>query len=183
MFFADAASLFATAPAAAAESLPQEGAREGARGTTVEAVICENGHPNPITNGLCRVCGVGLGPQLPKTVPQPTLGLLRFSTAEVVRLDRGILIGRDPADLVGPDSGKHVIRVPSPRRDVSRLHVEVSLDGWQVLVTDLDSVNGTVAIAPFGQPRRLPPRQPVAIEPGTIISLADEVSFRYEATP
>jgi hypothetical protein len=40
-----------------------------------------------------------------------------------------------------------------------------------------------VAIAPFGQPRRLPPRQPVAIEPGTIISLADEVSFRYEATP
>ncbi|MGN6606871.1 MAG: FHA domain-containing protein [Jatrophihabitans sp.] len=177
-YFADAASLFSTMPAPVIETLPQE----AARGADVQAVRCELDHLNPLTNPLCRVCGRPVPPQLPVTVPQPTLGVLRFSTGAVVPLDRSVLVGRDPVDPT-PGSGRHLVPVDTPRRDVSRTHVAVSVDGWQVLVTDLGSINGTLVTAPWQQPRRLPAGTPTPIEPGTTVSLADEAGFRYEATP
>lgn len=92
-------------------------------------------------------------------------------------------MGRNPKVDETPEPQRpHVVRLPSPGHDISRTHVEIRLDGWHVLLTDLNSVNGTVVTPPWQEPQRLRPNEAVPIEPGTVVSLADEVTFRYEVT-
>lgn len=150
-------------------------------GPTVHAVRCPGQHPNPAHAETCRVCGATIDEQAPVTVPRPVLGRLRLSTGDEVSLDRGVLMGR------GPTAGRqvggerpHVVKFPSPGHDISRNHLEVRLDGWHVLVTDLNSTNGTLIARPGRPPERLRPDQPTMIEPGTVVTLADDVSFTFE---
>jgi pSer/pThr/pTyr-binding forkhead associated (FHA) protein len=75
-----------------------------------------------------------------------------------------------------------VVKLPSPTNDISRSHVEVSLDEWHVVVADLNSTNGTTVTAPGQAPVRLRPHEPIPIEPNTEVNLADEVVFRFEVT-
>lgn len=118
----------------------------------------------------------------PVRAPEPALGLLRLSTGDVVKLDRGVLLGRaptvnhDPTRGVGP----YVLRVVSPENDISRNHAEVLLRGSQVMVRDLGSTNGTTVALPGQEPRRLRPDDPQVIEAGTVVALANEVSFTFE---
>jgi len=155
----------------------------GPSGLMVQAVRCQHGHLSPPMAVSCRVCGFPLMGQAPVTVPRPTLGVLRLSTGDVVPLDRMVIMGRNPkADESNEAERPHVVRLPSPGHDISRTHVEIRLDGWHVLLTDLNSVNGTVVTPPWQEPQRLRPNEAVPIEPGTVVSLADEVTFRYEVT-
>jgi hypothetical protein len=71
--------------------------------------------------------------------------------------------------------------VPSPERDVSRNHVEVLLEGWHVLVRDLGTTNGTTMALPGEAPVRLRANDQQVLEPGSVVSMADEVSFTFEA--
>ena len=98
-------------------------------------------------------------------------------------VDRGILLGRAPrVNTDVPASARpHVVRLPSPQKDISRNHVEIVLDGWHVLVKDLGSTNGTTITLPGEAPLRLRPNDPVGIEIGTVINVADEVSISFEA--
>ena len=75
-----------------------------------------------------------------------------------------------------------MVKLASPGNDISRTHVEVRLDGWHVLVVDLGSTNGTVVSLPGRQPQLLRAHDPLAVEPGTVVSLADEMSFTFEVT-
>jgi hypothetical protein len=155
----------------------------GQAGNMVQAVRCQHGHLSPPMAVSCRVCGFPLMGQAPVTVPRPTLGVLRLSTGDVVPLDRTVIMGRNPrVDETDEDERPHVVRLPSPGHDISRSHVEIRLDGWHVLLTDLNSVNGTVVTPPWQEPQRVRPNEAVPIEPGTVVSLADEVTFRYEVT-
>ncbi len=150
-------------------------------GPTVQAVTCVAGHLNPAHAPSCRVCQQALAIQDPVTVPRPVLGILRLSTGDTVTLDRGVVLGRSPrADFDGKGERPHVVRLPSPGQDISRTHLEIKLDGWHVLVTDLDSTNGTMVVVPGEMPRRLRPNDPTMISPGTVVTLADEVTFKYE---
>jgi hypothetical protein len=153
-------------------------------GPVVQAVRCPVGHPNPPHNNTCRVCHAGIGLVTPTTMPRPVLGRLRISTGDSVTLDRGALFGRSPQTPEGVGSDRpHVVRLPSPNQDISRTHLKVTLDGWHVLVTDLRSTNGTVITAPGQPPQRLRSGEAVPIVPGTIVNLADEVTFVYEVEP
>jgi hypothetical protein len=155
----------------------------GPAGSMVQAVRCQHGHLSPQMAVSCRVCGFPLMGQAPVTVPRPTLGVLRLSTGDVVPLDRTVIMGRNPkVDEANEVERPHVVRLPSPGHDISRTHIEVRLDGWHVLITDLNSVNGTIVTPPWQEPQRLRPNESVPIEPGTVVSLADEVTFRYEVT-
>ncbi len=149
-------------------------------GPTVQAVLCPGGHLNPAHASACRVCRQSLAVQDPVTVPRPVLGVLKLSTGDIVTLDRGVLLGRSPsAEFDGKGERPHVVRLPSPGQDISRTHAEIRIDGWHVLITDLDSTNGTMITVPGEVPRRLRPNDPTMIPPGTVVSLADEVSFEY----
>ena len=72
-----------------------------------------------------------------------------------------------------------IIRVSDP--EVSREHVEIRLDGWQVLVVDLGSSNGTYVALPAREPELLPPHTPTVINPGTVVYLSEAVSFELRA--
>jgi hypothetical protein len=151
-------------------------------GPLVLAVLCPAGHPSPPHAASCRSCGRDIPPQQPLQTPRPSLGVLRLASGDVVSLDRGVLLGRSPkvnADLPVADR-PHLVRVASPENDISRNHVEVVLDGWHVLVRDLGSTNGTTVALPGQVPVRLRPGDQQVIEPGTIVTMADEVSVTFE---
>lgn len=153
-------------------------------GPMVLAVRCSVGHHNPPHATRCRVCGQDLPTQQPEQTPRPALGLLRLSTGDVVTLDRGVLIGRAPRAATGASGARapHLVRISSPDNEISRNHVEIVLDGWHVLVRDLGSTNGTTVALPGSSPVRVRPGDQQTIEPGTTITLADQVSMVFEVT-
>ncbi|GAB3441348.1 hypothetical protein GCM10027517_17240 [Phycicoccus ginsengisoli] len=166
-------------------SLPTTTTGSIPRGPIVLAVLCPAGHPSPPHAGTCRVCDRDIPPQQPFQTPRPPLGTIRLSSGDVVTLDRGVLLGRAPklnADLPAADR-PHLVRVVSAENDISRNHVEVVLEGWHVLVRDLGSTNGTTITLPGQQPVRLRPSDSQVIEPGTVVGMADEVTFTYEVRP
>jgi len=158
-------------------------------GPVVPALLCPNGHVNPPGGGVCRRCGAPL-PHDPVPVPRPVLGVLRLSLGDVITLDRGVLMGRNPrtdfagADGFGSAGGErpHVVKLPTGDGDISRTHLRVTLDGWHVLVTDLNSTNGTLVTLPGRETLQLRPGEPLPIQPGTVVTLADGIDFRYEAS-
>jgi hypothetical protein len=144
-------------------------------GPTVEATVCPHGHPNPPGTTRCRECGDPIQDLRPRTVAQPVLALLRASDGAEAAVDRTVLVGRAPAQSVG--AGARLLTVPSPEQDISRTHLQVTPDGWRVLVTDLHSTNGTLLLPPGSSERRLlTPGEPVAVELGSMLELADGVS-------
>ena len=152
-------------------------------GPVVSAVRCVNGHLNPTTATTCRICAGGVAVQAPVVVSRPTLGVLRLSDGEVIQLDRGVILGRAPGTPEGNDRDRpHHVKLPSPDNDISRKHVEVRLDGWQVTVVDLNSRNGTIVTPPDGVPETLAPGGSRVIEPGSVVSLTGTTSFRFEVT-
>jgi len=57
----------------------------------------------------------------------------------------------------------------------------VAPDDWQIVVTDLDSTNGTILVPPgSGDRQQLTPGEPVPVEIGTVIELGDGVSVLIE---
>lgn len=153
-----------------------------ADGPMVPAAVCPYGHLNPPYAAYCRVCGTAVPPQEMVMTQRPLLGILRLSTGDIVPLDRGVIMGRNPRVDERDPRGPHVVKLPSPTNDISRSHVEVLLDDWHVVVADLNSTNGTTVTPPGQQPIRLRPHEPIPIEPNTEVNLADEVVFRFEVT-
>ncbi|MDT0212612.1 FHA domain-containing protein [Rothia sp. ARF10] len=180
-------------PAASAPPAPEVTMDRSALGPAVDgpadspivlAVICPAGHHSSPHASSCRVCGRDIPTQQPFQTPRPQLGVLRVSTGGLVPLDRGVLLGRSPkvnADLP-PSSRPHLVRLASRDNDISRNHAEVILEGWHVLVRDLGSTNGTTVTLPGQEPVRLRPTEDFGIEPGAVLTLADEVSLTYEVS-
>ena len=137
----------------------------------------EHGHANPPSSISCRVCGSPLASQAPQFVPGPVLAVLRASDGSTAELDRPVLIGRAPS-RDGPDSrAPRLMTVPSPNHDISRTHLEVAPEGWQIVVTDLNSTNGTVLVRPGAVDRQqLAPGEPVTVQLGSVMELGDGVS-------
>jgi hypothetical protein len=147
---------------------------------TVMAVRCTERHLNPPKAARCRVCGAHIPPQDPVEVPQPPVGQLVISNGASVVLDRNVILGRSPT-WQPPGERPHLIKLSDPTGELSRNHVEVEIDGWQVSVHDLDSTNGTIINVPGKQPYVLGQDERLSLSPGSVVTLADDVSFVYEA--
>ena len=150
-------------------------------GPTVHGVWCDSGHPNPTTATTCRSCGLPLDQVNAVSMPRPVLGTLRFSNGIEVELDRSVIVGRAPkAERVSAREIPQLVALPSPEKDISRNHLEVKLDGWHVIVVDLGSTNGTVVTLPGQPPERLRASEEQPISPGTVVTIAEEITFVYE---
>jgi hypothetical protein len=153
-------------------------------GPAVSALVCPAGHVNPPSEAACRQCGDPL-PNDTVIVPRPVLGVLRLSTGDTITLDRDVVMGRNPrADFTGDDGEErpHVVKLPSADGEISRTHLRVTLDGWHVLVTDLNSTNGTLITLPGRDPEQLRRGETVPIRLGTVVTLTDGIDFRYEVS-
>lgn len=152
----------------------------------VQAVRCVQDHPNPPSAGQCITCGRPIGDRSIFRVERPVLGRLRFADGLVVDLDRPLVLGRRPDHVAaekvgGEDPG--LIALPDPDRSLSRVHAEVRLEEWHVMVVDRKSANGTFVTLPGEEAMQLHPNQPCLITIGTHVNLADVASFVFEVAP
>jgi len=142
------------------------------------AVVCPYGHPSPQNATTCRVCSSPIAPQGPRLLPRPVLAVLRSSDGSTAEVDRAVLVGRAPSAQRSSARAPRLMTVPSPAHDISRTHLEVAPDGWQIAVTDLDSTNGTVLVRPAGVDRQqMAPGETVLVQLGTVVELGDGISI------
>lgn len=141
------------------------------RGSLVDAKVCVNGHANAPTAARCAVCAELLTPGAGTTVhvPRPSLGRLLLDDGEVVHLDHELLVGRRP-DVDADAARAGLRRVTTLGEKVSRSHLEVRFQGWDILVADLGSTNGTFVVPHAGgQVVALEPGRPQLIDPGAVV--------------
>lgn len=151
-------------------------AGESERVGLIEAAHCQQGHPNPPRSAACYRCGISLiDDQSLSLIDQPTVGRLLFPGGQSVVLDRDLELGRKPAPP------QHVHPVIIDHAEVSRSHASLKVEGWTVLLTDLDSRNGTWIVPPNDvTPVRLDPQVSHVLEHGTRVHIGGpEVAFTY----
>jgi hypothetical protein len=132
---------------------------DDSRASLVDAKLCPQGHANPPTAATCAVCGEFLAPGTSAVVhvPRPSLGRLELDDGTIVDLDHE------------PDRAR-LRRVKTPGDKVSRTHLEVRFQGWDVLVADLGSTNGTFVVPhPGGQVGPLESGRAQLVEPGAVV--------------
>jgi hypothetical protein len=151
----------------------------------VPAAICLSGHPNPPRADRCALCGAPVPPQTTQLVPRPVLGILRSPDGASTPIDRPILVGRAPVQRDDLAERPELMRVPSPGQDISRTHLLVCPDEWEIVLTDLHSTNGTVIVRPGpGVDRlQLQPGEPLAVTVGTVVELGDGVAVLVDGPP
>jgi hypothetical protein len=156
-------------------------APEGAEPAMVEGVLCARNHFNDPDVAYCRQCGIGMVQQTRRTQlgQRPPLGVLLLDDGTGFTLDRDYVLGREPVLDGDVAAGRaRPLRVTDPEGTVGRVHLRVSLVGWQVEVKDLGSVNGSVIYLPAGGEGKLNPYDPVLIEPGTRVGIGQR-SIQY----
>ena len=159
-----------------------------ARGSLVDAKQCGNGHPNPPTAATCEVCGGFLAPGAASIVhvPRPSLGRLALDDGGAVELDQELLIGRNP-DRDTELSRRGMRRLKLVGDKVSRSHLEIRFQGWDVLVADCGSTNGTFVVPrPGGEVATLEPGRSQMVEPGATVyfgSRSFTIVGRHEGAP
>ena len=148
------------------------------------AIRCPRNHLNPPHASSCRACGQPVRGQTPVRVATIDLGAFRFRDGTRVPVRKPMLMGRSPK-MSGPIAGEipEMVQIDSPAQDISRTHLEVRVEGWQVLVIDRDSTNGTIVSLPGREPQRLRPHQPVPLPIGASVDLAGEAEFTFEVGP
>ncbi|AWE43243.1 FHA domain-containing protein [Actinobaculum sp. 313] len=143
----------------------------------VLAMLCQFGHPNPPHAPLCRVCGNPVVGQA-NWYPRPSLGMVLVSTGLQIPIDADIVVGRKPSAT--PEEGRpraHLVTVPSPERQISRVHCEIRVDGWDVRLLDRNSNNGTYVLRPGENPVRVTSSAPYFVQPGDVIDIGEDVTL------
>ncbi|MDO4887732.1 MAG: FHA domain-containing protein [Actinomycetaceae bacterium] len=143
----------------------------------VLALLCQYGHLNPPHGSSCRLCGAPIGGE-PNWYPRPALGEIYLSTGLRVPIDADIIIGRKPAST--PESGRpraHLVPVPSPDQQISRIHCEIRVDGWDVRLVDRNSNNGTYVLRQGEQPIRIRPSEPFFVRVGDVVDIGEGVTI------
>ncbi|MBM7808176.1 hypothetical protein JOD57_004013 [Geodermatophilus bullaregiensis] len=166
------------------ESAAAPAAEPGDDRASVKGILCKNGHLNDPRAGFCALCGIRTTQQTAVLVegPRPPLGLLVFDDGATVSLDMDYLLGREPETDERVASGQlRPLLVLDQTGGVSRHHAEIRLEGWDVLLVDTGSANGTL-VAPRGAPgwSSLVPDQPVRLTPGTAVRMGGR-QFAFES--
>jgi hypothetical protein len=142
---------------------------------------CTQGHPNAPHAVACRICG---GPTVgdPHVGPRPPLGRVRLSSGETVDLDRSVILGRRPqASRVGIGEIPHLVAVGG--KEVSRSHLELRVEDWNVLAVELGSRNGTLLLRPGQPPVRLMENDPMPVRSGDRFDLGEGIVVTAEEVP
>jgi len=145
---------------------------------------CKNGHFDDPEARYCAVCGISMNQRtlVPRLGPRPPLGLLVLDDGALLQLDADYVIGREPTLDASVAAGKaRPLRITDKGGTVSRVHAQIQLDEWLVLVTDLDSANGTrIRLPNEAAHQSLIPRVPALLQPGSHVDLGGR-GFRYES--
>ncbi|WP_460370425.1 FHA domain-containing protein, partial [Actinocorallia lasiicapitis] len=163
---------------------PRQTAPEPDARPLVWGADCKNGHFNDPRVQYCGVCGIAMVQLslIPRQAARPPLGLLLLDDGTTFRLDTDYVIGRSPEPAPEVAGGlARPVRLTDLEGSVSRRHIKISLDQWDVRLTELGSVNGTFLTEPDRPQRRLQPGESVIVPPGSVIQVGAQRTFRYES--
>ena len=172
-------SVRAPLPIAGTDAPPPEPEPDEPDIAMCHGVICARGHFNDPNSPFCANCGISMVQQTHNLVeaPRPPLGVLVLDDGSTYVVDRDIVIGREPDTDPGvADGSVRGIALPDPERAISRVHARVTLDQWEVRVTDAGSANGTfVATRDATQWTPVTPDAPVTLTPGMHVLVGPRV--------
>ncbi|MCE3291228.1 MAG: hypothetical protein K0Q84_165 [Arthrobacter sp.] len=97
---------------------------------------------------------------------------IRLDDGRDFRLERSVLVGRNPAAAAG-EAHAQLLAVPDPGRTISKTHLHLLTDGGGVWVTDRNSTNGSAVTTPDGARTALQPGVPSFVSPGTTVHFGD----------
>ncbi|GAA2171276.1 hypothetical protein GCM10009846_04540 [Agrococcus versicolor] len=167
--------------AAAREQQPaQQPVLGPATGPVVLSTLCAAGHVNPPGTTVCA-CGAAIETGTADQRARPEFAELVLPDGERVPLGRGVVLGRRPRSRRVEDGRvPRLVTVHSPSEDISRSHLEVRCEDWNVLAIDLESTNGTVLLREGAAPMRLRADAPQLVAFGDRLDLGDGVVVRVE---
>lgn len=163
-------------PATAAPTGPKPGEARGH--------LCSRGHLNDPRSHFCVLCGIRMNERTGVLVigSRPPLGLLVFDDGATYTVDAEYLVGRMPEsdDRVRSGALRSIV-VEDRSGAVSRVHAEVRVDNWDVVLVDSGSRNGTFIASP-GDPAWTPvsPGRSRRLEPGMRVRLGGR-TFVFES--
>lgn len=134
------------APAVAGEADAGEaGGEEVFAGEAVSGRYCPEGHFNAPRDRWCRVCGQPIAKDAREVQGErPPLVTLVWDSGESDVVTRDTVVGRDPAADKSVSDGTAESLVPKGKSEgMSRIHAELRLVGWDILLSDRGSTNGT----------------------------------------
>ncbi|MEV5575240.1 FHA domain-containing protein [Spirillospora sp. NPDC052269] len=175
-------------PSAAPAAKPGSGSSSGRsvlEPPHVLGVNCKNHHFNDPRARYCAVCGISMmqATLAPFKGPRPPLGVLLVDDGQTVPLVADLLIGREPRHAPEVAEKRAMpMRLTDDDGSISRRHTLISLDGWQVRLVDLGSVNGTAVKLPHAADfERIAADTPVPLAPGTVARIGVSRTFRFES--
>jgi hypothetical protein len=115
----------------------------GNGGEEVAGLVCSLGHLNAPSWRFCGTCGADLSNATPGRGPHPGLGLLLFDDGNTLPINTGYLIGRRPNPEAIGETSLQALAVNDESQSVSRNHAILRVDGWELLISDCGSANGT----------------------------------------
>ncbi len=145
----------------------------------VLAVPCIRGHVNRPGSRACRICSAPVDSDNPRLINAPVLAGVHSNLGDFVNVQGAVVVGRSPNASKGPP-GVQLMRVASPGSDISRNHLMVATHDWSIIVTDLNSTNGTTVLPVGGEPFLLKGGESVQVALGTVLQVGDGVSLRIE---
>ncbi len=171
----------APAPAAAAAPGPGSGATQAHDASPddpnwVLGIRCPLDHHNHPEAEYCSQCGRKMGINSTAVFvggPRPPLGLFLLDDGGAIPIATDLLIGRDATTHEDVRAGdRQAVLLTDASNVVSRHHLAITLDEWNVTVTDLGSANGTSLVSDLtGRAMTLDPHQVVTMQPGDLLQI------------
>lgn len=126
---------------------------------------------------LAQASGVSSPAAPASSRPVPTLIV---SSGERYPLDRSAVVGLRPRAVRATGSVPHLVVVPSSTGHISRSHVEIRVEGADLLAVDLNATNGTRLLRLGAEPVRLHPGESTLLVSGDRLDLGDGVVLSFE---
>ncbi len=166
-----------------APSTPTDDMPPYAQPVKVLGVLSPRGFFNHPEARFCSRTGVKMGASETKVLVQgdrPPLGVLTFDDGSTYSMQYTTVAGRDPRIDDQVASGQaSPLTLTDDELKISRRHILLELRDWDVLISDLDTANGTYIREAAGQtPRRLAAGEKVVMSNGAEVFLGDR-SFTY----
>ncbi|MGM1028812.1 MAG: FHA domain-containing protein [Actinomycetota bacterium] len=152
-----------------------------ATGPLVLSTLCGSGHVNPPGSVECLQCGGPVDDGSAAQRRRPEVAVAVLPSGERIPLGRGVVLGRRPRSRRAEDGRvPRLVTVESPGEDISRSHLELRIDDWNLVGIDLSSTNGTLLQRDGQAPQRLRPEASTILQLGDRLDLGEGVVVTIE---
>lgn len=150
-------------------------------GPLVLSTLCPRGHVNAPGTDQCARCGARVDEGSAAQRRRPEVAVAVLPSGERIPLGRGVVVGRRPRSRRVEDGRvPRLVTVESPGEDVSRSHLELRIEDWNIVAIDLSSTNGTMLLRDGSAPQRLRPEASTIMQLGDRLDLGDGVVLTVE---